>query len=59
MTLDQEADVIASASGFIGPCRDYLFDTVEALAAEGIRDPHLEKLQRAVRRRVASDGGVG
>ena len=59
MTLDQEADVIASASGFIGPCRDYLFDTVEALAAEGIRDPHLEKLQRAVRHRVASDGGVG
>ena len=59
MSLDEEADIIASAAGFIGPCRDYLFDTVEALAAEGIRDPHLEKLQRAVRRRVASDGGVG
>ncbi|MEC7439719.1 MAG: gamma-glutamylcyclotransferase, partial [Pseudomonadota bacterium] len=59
MPLEQEADIIASAAGFIGPCRDYLFDTVEALAAEGIRDPHLEKLQRAVRRRVASDGGVG
>ena len=51
--------LVTGAAGFIGPCRDYLFDTVEALAAEGIRDPHLEKLQRAVRRRVASDGGFG
>ena len=59
MSLDEEADIIASAAGFIGPCRDYLFDTVEALAAEGILDPHLEKLQRAVRHRVALNGGVG
>lgn len=59
MTLDQEADVIASASGFIGPCRDYLFDTVKALEADGISDPHLKKLQRAVERRLASEEGVG
>ena len=59
MSLDEEADIIASAAGFIGPCREYLFDTVDALAAEGICDPHLEKLQRAVQRRVASGGGVG
>ena len=59
MTLDQEADVIASASGFIGPCRDYLFDTVKALEADGISDTHLKKLQRAVERRLASEEGVG
>ena len=59
MTLDQEADVIASASGFIGPCRDYLFDTVKALEADGISDPHLKKLQRAVERRLAYEEGVG
>ena len=59
MTLDEEADVIASASGFIGPCRDYLFDTVKALEADGISDPHLKKLQRAVERRLASGEGVG
>ena len=59
MTLDQEADVIASASGFIGPCRDYLFDTVKALEADGISDPHLKKLQRAVERSLASEEGVG
>lgn len=59
MTLDEEADVIASASGFIGPCRDYLFDTVNALEADGLSDPHLKKLQRAVERRLASKEGVG
>ena len=59
MTLDQEADVIASASGFIGPCRDYLFDTVKALEADGVSDPHLKKLQRAVEHRLASEEGVG
>ena len=59
MTLDEEADVIASASGFIGPCRDYLFDTVKALEADGISDTHLKKLQRAVERRLASEEGVG
>ena len=59
MTLEQEADVIASASGFIGPCRDYLFDTVKALDADGISDPHLKKLQRAVEHRLASKVGVG
>ena len=59
MSLDEEADIIASAAGFIGPCRDYLFDTVKALEADGISDPHLKKLQRAVERRLASEEGVG
>lgn len=54
MSIDREADVIASASGFIGPCREYLFDTAEALKSEGFRDPHLEKLVVLVKQRLAS-----
>lgn len=53
MSISEEADTIAAAVGFIGPCRDYLFDTVKALHANGIRDPHLEKLAREVERRLA------
>ena len=53
MTIAEEADTIASAVGFIGPCRDYLFDTVKALHANDISDPHLEKLVREVERRLA------
>jgi cation transport protein ChaC len=54
MPIDSEADVITAASGFIGPCREYPFDTVEALNAEGFRDPHLEKLVALVKQRLAS-----
>ena len=53
MPLDSEADIIAAASGFIGPCRDYLFDTVSALQDFGIRDRHLESLVAAVKARLA------
>ena len=53
MSIDEEADTIASATGFIGPCREYLFDTVKALHANDIHDPHLEKLVREVERRLA------
>ena len=59
MPIEDEAGVIAAASGFIGPCREYLFDTVEALRAYGISDPHLENLTQHVKQRLASDGGVG
>jgi cation transport protein ChaC len=53
MSIAEEADTIASAVGFIGPCREYLFDTVKALQANNIRDPHLEKLAREVEHRLA------
>ena len=59
MSIEDEAGVIAAASGFIGPCRDYLFDTVAALRENGISDPHLENLTQHVKQRLASDGGVG
>ena len=54
MSIDTEANVIATASGFIGPCCEYLFDTAEALKSEGYRDPYLEKLVRLVKQRLAS-----
>ena len=59
MSIAEEAAAIAAATGFIGPCRDYLFDTVDALRANGIKDPHLENLARQVKLRLATDGGVG
>ena len=58
MSIDSEADVIAAASGFIGPCREYLFDTVAALRDNGITDPHLEKLMHQVKLRLASETPV-
>ena len=53
MTLDQQAEVIANAVGFIGPCREYLYDTVAGLASLDISDPYLEKLVIEVKQRLA------
>jgi cation transport protein ChaC len=39
------ATALATASGHIGPAAEYLLKTVEALAAQGIRDMHLETLR--------------
>lgn len=49
--LSDEAIVasIASASGPIGPCADYLFNTASHLDQLGIADPSLRRLCRAVR----------
>ncbi|MET0744039.1 MAG: gamma-glutamylcyclotransferase [Microvirga sp.] len=43
------ARVIATACGALGPCRDYLYDTIQGLAGFGIRDPHLERIGRLAR----------
>jgi len=53
MPIETEAEIIASASGFIGHCRDYLFDTVDGLHQYGLRDPYLEKLAGLVKARLA------
>ena len=53
MPLSEEADVIATAVGFLGPCRDYLFSTVNSLHDYGIHDPYLEKLTNLVQQRLA------
>jgi cation transport protein ChaC len=44
----QVAEAIATAQGWLGPCADYLINTVDHLAALGIHDRPLEKLRRQV-----------
>lgn len=50
LTEDTIVRHLATATGPMGPCRDYLFTTVEHLAALGIRDRRLESVARRVRR---------
>ena len=53
MPLKDEVETIANAVGFLGPCRDYLFGTVDGLRDYDIKDPHLEKLVVEVKQRLA------
>ena len=53
MPLKDEVEAIANAVGFLGPCRDYLFGTVDGLRDYDIKDPHLEKLVVEVKQRLA------
>lgn len=46
----------ATASGFLGPCSDYLFNTVEHLEELGIADPPLARLAEAVRAHQRAHG---
>src|SRR3546814_10280093 len=43
------AETIAHAAGFLGPCCDYLFNTVEHLDQPGMHDAGLTRLARRVR----------
>ena len=43
-----QATMIGSATGKLGPCRDYLVNTIDALRNAGIHDPTLERLLRRV-----------
>lgn len=54
LTLDQQADLIAGASGLSGRNVDYLRDLVEHLEAEGIRDQGMERLLAMVEEREAA-----
>jgi cation transport protein ChaC len=45
---DRVAEVIATAEGWLGPCADYLINTVDHLAELGIHDRPLEKLRHQV-----------
>lgn len=54
LPLDVQAGIIAAAHGGRGPNDEYLFATVEALAALGIRDEELERLAELVRARRAA-----
>jgi cation transport protein ChaC len=45
---EEAAAAIAGASGFLGPCADYLINTVDHLAGLGIHDRPLERLRDRV-----------
>ncbi len=54
MSFETTVEFVATASGFDGLCREYVYDTVKGLQACGIRDYQLEKLVVAVQQRLAS-----
>jgi len=53
MSEERAADVIARAAGRIGPCRDYLLNTVDHLDQLGIEDRAMRRLAARVRRQLA------
>jgi len=56
---EEAATAIAGASGFLGPCADYLINTVDHLAELGIHDRPLERLRDRVLARAALRSQVG
>lgn len=48
LSLEEQARIIAHARGGRGPNRDYLVNTAEALAREGIDDPDIARLMSLV-----------
>jgi cation transport protein ChaC len=52
---EEVAEVLATASGWLGPCADYLVNTVDHLAALGIHDRPLERLRARVLERRQAD----
>lgn len=54
LSHDAQAEIIAGASGGMGPNPDYLFGTVEALRAQKIADHELEDIARRVAGRIGS-----
>jgi cation transport protein ChaC len=55
LTDDEIARAIATASGWLGPCADYLVNTVDHLAALGLHDRPLERLRARVLELRAKD----
>ena len=49
MSEQETASHIAKAEGFVGPCRDYLFETTQALREEGMPDRKMERLTALVK----------
>lgn len=55
---DEAAETIARACGFLGPCCEYLFNTVEHLRELGMPDAGLERLARRVVAKRAADRSI-
>ena len=54
LTETQRSQIIATASGSLGRCSDYLFQTVTSLQSFNIRDRGLESLAQRVKRLIQS-----
>jgi cation transport protein ChaC len=50
MSDEAVAEIIARATGFLGPCCHYLFKTADALTKAGITDENLNRLVIMVKR---------
>lgn len=48
LTIDEKVGMIANAHGFVGPCRDYLTETLASLDGLGIRDRYLEDIANRI-----------
>ena len=55
LTVEEQARIIAAATGGRGPNRDYLFNTARHLAQIGLRDPALDELSRRVQALIAAN----
>ncbi len=54
LSLEEQAEVIARSVGPMGPNAEYLHNTVAGLAALGLADPELDRLDALVRERAAA-----
>ncbi|HTM78184.1 MAG TPA: gamma-glutamylcyclotransferase [Devosia sp.] len=59
LSVEQIADVLATATGTRGSMAEYLFATVRHLEELGIHDPHLWQLQELVAARIDAVYGAG
>lgn len=59
LEFESVAQALASARGHLGTSADYLFHTVDALEAHGLKDAHLERLRERVRAHQAAPAMPG
>jgi cation transport protein ChaC len=59
LAFESVAQALASARGQLGTSADYLFHTVDALDAHGLKDAHLERLRDRVRAHHAAPAMPG
>ncbi len=55
MADDRIAEILRSATGKLGTGLDYLHMTLDGLAAHGIRDPHILKIDAHIRAQLVDD----
>lgn len=55
MPVENIAEIVRNATGKLGTGLDYLHMTLDGLAAHGIRDPHILKIDAQLRAQLAED----